>query len=252
MFSKIQQHLDLKFNEIVTIISSIAIIYILLYKYSLYFFLDIEWYLSLVSLQEIIFSSLMLITLSLISLGISFGFIYYLSKINHMTYKIAITLTIILLVFIIMLIFKKHQLFDEIIYTKLKMHINYIFISLTVILEIYLMYLFKEVINGNIYRSGKIVKIIVRIQLPALIFLYISLPVAQGYEISKVIKETPENFLPRVELKDEGNKWYLLEASKDSALVIKEVRGNHTESIYKVIEMKEIKQLTIKNEKIKM
>lgn len=273
MFSKIQNILGISFNELLTIISAISVGYLIIYKYSLYFFLDIEWYLSYLSLQEIIFSSLILMALLIVALFFSFLTLFISHRvIGNYTHRVIFRILIV----IIFLIVGCTILFIDSKYQKNLLHITYILICSAMAIFGYMAITVKHILrkilisigtkiinNKNINNEQKkeelnkmindvnkeelsiSVKEKRRIALVGITLIYTALPVAQAYEVHKVISTTPERIIPKVQLKDNDRdrEWYLLEANKENTLLIdKSEQGSKR---YKVVKVDEIKEINI-------
>lgn len=273
MFSKIQDIVGISFNELVTIISAISVGYLIIYKYSLYFFLDIEWYLPYLSLQEMIFSSLILMALLIVALFVALLTLFISSKIiKNYSHRLNFRFLIIVIYLVVGYVI----LFIDAEYQKNLLHISYILVCsglaifgyITITINVSLKKLLisigtKAINDRNISDEEKKeyikkmlddvdkqelstkVKEKRRIAIVGIVLISIALPMVQAYEVHKVILKKPERMIPRVQLKEnEKNRdWYLLEANKENTLLID--RKGEDGRKYKVVKVDEIKEINI-------
>lgn len=253
MFNTLNQKYGIGFNELLTIGSALALIYLIFYKLSFLTVLNVEWYMALLSPQQLLLSSLTLLLLGLISAGICIFFDKFFKLTLIFEHK---DLRMIFIYILIITVFVKifHTIGSSSINIpiKYKNYVNYVGLNMGCIS----LYLFqkKAILWGETTYtpSHKImnflkekVSLIIRILAPTMIIIAVIItPVAVGYDYAQSVKKEMEKVLPEIKIKDEKEKWYLLEAHSTNALIISKETINKGEK-YKTrtIEMKEIESI---------
>ncbi|MBD1220128.1 hypothetical protein IDM30_07730 [Acinetobacter seifertii] len=91
MLKKLNDKYGLDFNGLLGLGSIVAFIYVIFFKLTFYNILDVEWYVAILSPQQIILSSLTLLAVSSVSIIFSFFFdkvfkINLISEIKDLVY----------------------------------------------------------------------------------------------------------------------------------------------------------------------
>ncbi|MDB0281385.1 hypothetical protein CTY88_08035 [Acinetobacter seifertii] len=127
MLKKLNDKYGLDFNGLLGLGSIVAFIYVIFFKLTFYNILDVEWYVAILSPQQIILSSLTLLAVSSVSIIFSFFFdkvfkINLISEIKDLVYLFFYAF----IIYIIMQVVSIFGVFSENIPIKYKNYITYI------------------------------------------------------------------------------------------------------------------------------
>jgi len=232
MFGKLKNLFEFSLIEALTIILFAAIGYGFIYKINLYSQLGISWFLGSLSTSYVFFTSLKFILSSV--LGISIGFL--ITKNIPEKYLLRIIFILLLLVFLLgaLILFK----FELLIY-HLGFKSSYIPLFFYGLLTTYYIVVLNHNLiiksnleNLNLVQAGKVPTIV----WVMIISIYFITPALIGNTEAKNIAIKPELILTLVKLKDNSEKWFLVELLNDKALIKKE----GVEKIYKLVDYKDI------------
>ena len=127
MLKKLNDKYGLDFNGLLGLGSIVAFIYVIFFKLTFYNILDVEWYIAILSPQQIILSSLTLLAVSSVSIIFSFFFdkvfkITLIFEIKDLVYLFFYAF----IIYIIMQVVSIFGVFSENIPMKYKNYITYI------------------------------------------------------------------------------------------------------------------------------
>jgi hypothetical protein len=252
MLKKLNDKYGLDFNGLLGLGSIVAFIYVIFFKLTFYNILDVEWYVAILSPQQIILSSLTLLVVSSVSIISSFFFdkffkITLISEVKDLFYLFFYAFVI----YIIMRVVIVFGFYSDDIPLKYKNYITYIGLNVG-FSSFYLFY--KKIvlwgenqysINNNHFLWIKFKKAIaqgVKFLAPLMCITGIAItPIVLGHDAAIQVKSQMAKILPEVILKEEERKWYLLEAnSTDSLLITQEDQDGKKSYITRTVEMKEI------------
>ncbi|HEO1837373.1 hypothetical protein R4849_13140 [Acinetobacter baumannii] len=252
MLKKLNHKYGLDFNGLLGLGSIIAFIYVIFFKLTFYNILDVEWYVAILSPQQIILSSLTLLAISAVSIIFSFFFdkVFKINLISEIKDLVCL-FSYAFIICIIMQVVSIFGFFSENIPIKYKNYITYIGLNVG-FSSIY--FLHKKIvlwgenqysINNNYFLWIKIKKVIaqgVKFLIPLMCITGIAItPIVLGYDAAIQVKSQMAKILPEVILKEEERKWYLLEAnSTDSLLITQEDQDGKKSYRTRTVEMKEI------------
>lgn len=234
-FKPFTEKLDISFVNLVLMIS---FTYLMLYKLSLTYFLDVQWYISLASIQQLILSSVSIIFLTVLGLilGLTCSAILYKLKASQSS-KVLVIEKILrpmspFVLFGITLYFQKYI-----------WQISYIsIVSLIIIFTVNLL--------PNL--PNKPIKILLSITIG---IISIITPILWASDDSYRIKYFPEKVLPQVVFKEKSTnkeKWYLLEIIGENAVLTKKNFGKEKVQEYRIIKFEEIDKLLSENKEKKI
>lgn len=252
MLKKLNDKYGLDFNGLLGLGSIVAFIYVIFFKLTFYNILDVEWYVAILSPQQIILSSLTLLVVSSVSIISSFFFdkffkITLISEVKDLFYLFFYAFVI----YIIMRVVIVFGFYSDDIPLKYKNYITYIGLNVG-FSSFYLFY--KKIvlwgenqysINNNHFLWIKFKKATaqgVKFLAPLMCVTGIAItPIVLGHDAAIQVKSQMAKILPEVILKEEERKWYLLEAnSTDSLLITQEDQDGKKSYITRTVEMKEI------------
>lgn len=253
MFNNLNQKYGIGFNELLTIGSGLALLYLIFYKLSFLTVLNVEWYMALLSPQQLILSSLTLLLLGLTSAGICVFFDKFF-KLTLLSEGKDLR-TIFIYILIVCFVIKAFQIIGSSSVNmpiKYKSYVNYVGLNIGCIS----LYLFqkKAILWGKTTYtpSHKImnflkekVSLLIKVLAPTMIVIAVFIaPIAVGYDYAQSIKKEMEKLLPEIKVKDSKEKWYLLEAHSTNALIItKETTNEEVKYKTRTVEMKEIESI---------
>ncbi|MBJ9719770.1 hypothetical protein Q5M45_03995 [Acinetobacter pittii] len=250
MLKKLNDKYGLDFNGLLGLGSIIAFIYVIFFKLTFYNILNVEWYVAILSPQQIILSSLTLLAISAVSIIFSFFFdkvfkITLISEIKDLVYLFFYAFIIYIIIWMVSVF----GIYSNDIPLKYKNYITYIGLNI----GFSSLYFFHKKIvlwgenqyglNNNYFLCfKKVVAQGVKFLAPLMCVTGIAItPIVLGYDAAIQVKSQMAKILPEVILKEEERKWYLLEAnSTDSLLITQEDQDGKKSYKTRTVEMKEI------------
>lgn len=239
MLKLITDKTSLKLNEILALFLSfftlISIFYMFIYKFTLMSFLNISWYSSLLSPQQLIFSSIQNLCLLIFSILITVVIVCFIDNkdIARTVRRSRISIGVVLIITaLIALVNKGHNLVD----TKYMLPISFIIFNVAYLLQGFMIFK-KEQLDekANVkFSSAYII---------SGFFILIFVPTIQGIGEALTITKHPDRVLPEVVLKENKGleKWYLLEARNENILVIsKDKVSEENKTQFKIVQIDEI------------
>lgn len=238
MLKKLNQDYNFQTTEIISVLTLVTLTYCLFYRIGYLYKLEIEWYLPLLSTQQILVKSLPVLLSTLIAFVIG-NYIYSL-----------------------LLEFPKDK--------KNKYYVRILlFIMSTLLASIYFESSITSFFAGNImavlgtrnalyYRkifrkldkeAGKDLnvkdEIIIILDIGKnIVFALILLPTLLGWTQARNIIKNQDKTLTKVELRTGNRDWYLIEASNDKALIMEKIVKSEGNYKFKIVELKDIELLT--------
>lgn len=223
MFKKLCNKLGLEISEILSISILVATLASIMYKTALFRYLNAEWYLSFLSSQQIIFTSLMILFCFIT--GIIIG---------------------LLLAQSLLIVSRNHRNKINLLIQILNLPIAYIIMKLEILevsiicLNIILSYNMR--ININRLKEIEIpleLKIVKTYLFIIIIILGIT-PIIAGLDKGKRIINETSKTLNKVEIEGNKENWYLVDTNATEALLINEKTKSY--KIIKTEDITEIKQ----------
>lgn len=238
MLKKLNQDYNLQTTEIISVLTLITLTYCLFYRIGYLYKLEIEWYLPLLSTQQILVKSLPVLLSTLIAFVIG-NYIYSLllkfPKDKKNKYYVRILL-------FIMLTLLASIYFESSIISFFAGNIMAVLGSRN---ALYYRKIFKKLDE----EAGKDLnikdEIIIILDIGKnIVFALILLPTLLGWTQARNIINNQDKTLTKVELRTEDRDWYLIEASNDKALVMEKIVKTEGNYKFKIVELKDIELLT--------
>lgn len=222
---------ELTFFELLTVLSTLSVGYLLIYKFSFYYYLGIPWFTTSLTPSYIIFSSIGVMILSIFGLLIGYAISNVFSS-----KKLVILLFISMFAICIFLETYFKNNYAE-IYRQLS---TFVLFTLYSIMLFSLRNVYKIRMNSSISDSSKITekKLVIFLSASISIFMYGAFPFKFGAEEAKNIIENKGDLTTIATLKDSKEKWFLIEYSNDKVLLM---RSNNQ---FKLVEYKDLDTIT--------
>lgn len=226
--------------ELLTILFSVSVGISLLYKMGFYNSLGIDWYIHNLTPQQLLISSIPLISISFV--GLLAGF-WLGAKISERQSSIVLLATTAIFIFFI------------IVTGKFGLNIPFIKMEwLTIFILNFLVAMFLT--NSRVLTDSKNKSILIntppkkmdnfdRFERYFLVFMFVigvtCMPYASGLDAGKRVLKNPDN-LNSVILKDKSSDWLLVEMSGDKVLLKKDTKN----PVFKIIDYKEIETISVR------
>ncbi|HFF4506940.1 hypothetical protein ABTD46_16885 [Acinetobacter baumannii] len=237
MFDKIKDIFGLSWIEFTSFLAFSAVGLSLLYKYTLFSYLGIPWYVNTSNAFTIFVSSLSLLITISVGLTLGFGVSKLIDLLSNTTLKIII---IFIVTIICISIFFSTTVLSTYLFDKQHLsRMNFVGVGLVAVSCSYSLFLYFFNKTGRDLQSRdsdrfKIVQILM------FLLILLSLTFMFGILEAKNIWKYREYTLNKVTLQKSSQNWYLLDYSSDKALILKGTQG----VVFKVVEYKEINEIT--------
>lgn len=231
MLKEIKLPLNTSLLELITVSFFFAIGYSILYKYSFYKTLGIDWYVYSLTPNYIVFSSVKMLFNLLV--GVLLG-IFLFRNMNSSGRLVLSAIFMFILLLLNLLFFK---IYPEVsVFSRKEISIFLMGVALINLLK-YTLTLYKK------YPFDSFAKFISAFYLVFLFVIIILIPASLGKSEAKYVKENLGT-LDDVELNNEKIMWRILELNNDKLMLITETKENKL--AFKIVEYKDVKIITAK------
>lgn len=222
---------DLTFFELLTVISTLSIGYLLIYKYTFYYYLGIPWFSTSLTPSYILFSSFGVMILSIFGLLIA----YALSSVFR-TKKMMLSLYLLMVCICFLFVFYLKKSYPDIFKQFFSVTL-FVFYAIT-LFSLQNVYKLKMISSNSTAAKTIHKKFILAMASTISIFMYGAFPFYFGVQEAKNIMENKSNLATITNLKGSKEKWFLVEFMNDKVLLMK------PNSEFKLVEYKDLETIT--------